>query len=204
MKLPLTLNIGSGKDWREDAVNLDINENWSPDIVADLNEEFPKSGSQSFDTKRFGEIRIHHEQFDKIYALDVLEHLKNLTTAMRSCLNLLKVGGCLLLNTPYDLSYGAWQDPTHIRAFNERSWLYYTDWFWYLGWTEHRFKLEKLSFELSPHGKQLHQEGMARDRIVMIPRAVDSMKAELVKIALSDQDIQALEKYRLDGKGPCP
>jgi hypothetical protein len=26
---------------------------------------------------------------------------------------------------------------------NENSWLYYTDWFWYLGWLEHRFAVRE-------------------------------------------------------------
>jgi len=43
---------------------------------------------------------------------------------MTNCLKLLRVGGVFKILVPYDLSYGAWQDPTHIRAFNERSWLY--------------------------------------------------------------------------------
>jgi hypothetical protein len=25
---------------------------------------------------------------------------------------------------------------------NENSWLYYTQWFWYLGWFEHRFEID--------------------------------------------------------------
>ena len=36
----------------------------------------------------------------------------------------------------------AWQDPTHVRAMNENSWIYYCDWFWYLGWVEHRFAVQ--------------------------------------------------------------
>ena len=29
-----------------------------------------------------------------------------------------------------------------VRAMNENSWLYYRDWFWYLGWFEHRFAVQ--------------------------------------------------------------
>jgi len=64
---------------------------------------------------------------------------------MKSCLDLLKVGGIFEINVPYDLSLGAWQDQTHVRAFNENSWLYYTDWFWDMGWTEARFTSDKLN-----------------------------------------------------------
>lgn len=40
----------------------------------------------------------------------------------------------------------AWQDPTHVRALNENSWTYYTDWFWYLGWYEHRFEIASSTY----------------------------------------------------------
>jgi hypothetical protein len=30
-----------------------------------------------------------------------------------------------------------------VRAMNENSWIYYCDWFWYLGWFEHRFQVEQ-------------------------------------------------------------
>jgi predicted SAM-dependent methyltransferase len=50
-------------------------------------------------------------------ANDVLEHLPDLRTAMTSCLELLREGGRLHVRVPYDLSHGAWQDPTHVRGY---------------------------------------------------------------------------------------
>ncbi len=29
---------------------------------------------------------------------------------------------------------------------NENSWIYYCDWFWYLGWFEHRFQVEQSGY----------------------------------------------------------
>ena len=40
---------------------------------------------------------------------------------------------------------------------NENSWVYYTDWFWYLGWFEHRFAIESstyLNLELKPCARE--------------------------------------------------
>jgi len=68
----------------------------------------------------------------------VLEHITDLKTYMTNCLELLKVGGVMEITVPYDLSLGAWQDPTHCRAFNQNSWLYYTEWSWYLGWEKQK------------------------------------------------------------------
>jgi hypothetical protein len=75
---------------------------------------------------------------------------------MRNCLDLLRAGGQMVIEVPYEKSLGAWQDPTHVRAMNEHSWLYYTDWFWYLGWFEHRFAVREfkwLNEKLGPCAK---------------------------------------------------
>ncbi|MBV5336502.1 MAG: hypothetical protein J0653_00360, partial [Deltaproteobacteria bacterium] len=74
---------------------------------------------------------------------------------MKNSLDLLSCGGEMWITVPYDLSYGAWQDPTHVRAFNERSWLYYSDWFWYLGWDDARFDIIDQKFIYSPLGVYL-------------------------------------------------
>ena len=194
MNYPAKLNIGSGKDFREDCVNLDFDESWAPDIVFDLNEPFPQNSV--FSTERFGEIKIACNAFDMIIANDVLEHIRNLETAMKSCLDLLKIGGHLEFLVPYDLSYGAWQDPSHLRGFNEKSFLYYTDWFWYLGWTEARFTVEKLEYIFSDYGKEQHRTGKPVDDITRMPRAVDYLKGALKKIPLSDNDREQIEMYR--------
>jgi hypothetical protein len=103
---------------------------------------------------------------------------------------------------PYDLSYGAWQDPTHVRAFNERSWLYYTDWHWYLGWTEARFDVQSLEMVLSPLGQSL-ASSMAPADLHRQPRAVDSMKVVLAKRRLSDEERTKAQQF-LGGMNRLP
>lgn len=186
--LPTILNMGSGKDWKDEALNIDIQEEWNPDAIFDLNQEIPAEGL-ILNTKRFGEIKLTENHFDIIYSFDVLEHLTNLSTAMYSCLRLLKIEGLFIINVPYDLSWGAWQDPTHVRAFNERSWLYYTDWFWYFGWSKWRFDLISLQYMLSPIGQEMHNQNIPLDIIARTPRAVDSMQVELKKRLLNDEEI---------------
>ena len=193
---PRKINLGSGKDLRADCLNIDIDEYWSPDILADVSGEFPPGGRARYATKRFGEIEIAHGAFDEIICKDVLEHVPDLVRTMTNCLSLLKVGGVFNILVPYDLSYGAWQDPTHIRAFNERSWLYYTDWFWYLNWTTHRFVLKQLSFSPSPLGQQMAAGGVAQDVVLRTPRAVDSMTVSLEKVELSESDRAVLKAAR--------
>ncbi len=190
MNVPRKINMGSGKDFKEHHLNIDINDYWSPDIVLDLST--PIKQSQEFETKRFGVTTVSKGAFEQIIAYDVLEHIPNLTHAMTNCLDLLEPGGKFEIKVPYDLSYGAWQDPTHVRAFNERSWLYYTDWFWYMGWDEFRFKVDRFDLKVSPIGKLLHENGMDREEILRQPRAVDQMNVVLQKVALSEQDKREL------------
>lgn len=172
-KNSLVLNLGSGKDWREDCINADIQRRVKSDWCLDIQDVH---WGELLVTRK-GDYRVKPEMFDVILANDVLEHLPDLTKAMTNCKELLKAGGEMRIHVPYDLSYGAWQDPTHVRAFNEKSWLYYTDWHWYLGW-EDRFHLTHLEFTLSEVGESLK---LPQDEILRTPRAVDSMYVILQK-----------------------
>lgn len=193
---PKRLNIGSGKNFRADCLNLDVDKTWGPDLVYDLNLPFPEGETGVFQTRRFGEIEIKEGCFHRVFASDVLEHVPNLPVCMTSVLYVLRPGGIFDIQVPYDLSFGAWQDPTHIRGFNERSWLYYTDWFWYLGWEKYRFKTRSMQFVLSPLGRQLQSGGMDSQTLLRTPRAVDSMNVRLEKIPLSEKDRMTLASFR--------
>ncbi len=127
-RLPSEAMIGSGKSFDPRMLNIDISERWHPDIVADIAD--PKLFEREFISRRFGPGRLQRGWFDSLTASHVLEHVSDLATAMTNCLDLLNEGGILRITVPYDLSHGAWQDPTHVRAFNEKSWLYYCEWSW--------------------------------------------------------------------------
>lgn len=171
----LTLNLGSGRDWRDDCVNMDINENKNPDWHGDI---CTIEWGQKIQTHA-GEITVEPGIFTKILAQDVLEHVPDLVKCMRNCLDLLDVGGEMHIHVPYDLSLGAWQDPTHVRAFNENSWVYYCAWHWYLDWKDFRFEMKHLEYRLSKYGESLELE---QDELLRTPRAVDSMYVVLRKI----------------------
>jgi len=184
--LPRRLNLGSGKSWQADFLNVDINPLWRPDVCVDMS--VPDLLERTLNSERFGGIILPPDHFDEITAVDVLEHVPDLVTLMTNCLRLLRNGGLLKALVPFDLSYGAWQDPTHVRAFNERSWLYYTEWFWYVGWREARFDLTELKFQLSDLGQTMAKEGVSNDVIARTPRAVDSMHVTLSKRPLSEAE----------------
>ena len=172
----MILNLGSGKDWREDCLNSDIQARVNPDWVCDISKV---QWGEVIET-RFGQIKIKPDMFEKIVANDVLEHIPDLIQAMTNCKDLLADKGEFHINVPYELSLGAWQDPTHVRAFNENSWLYYTDWHWYLGW-EDRFNLSKMEFIMSALGQEMMDKDIPDQEILRTPRAVDSMKVILCK-----------------------
>jgi hypothetical protein len=173
------INLGSGKDYRYGYLNIDLRKEVSPDLILDLSQpiQFPIKSESDL----LGTIYLEENQIKEIVANDVLEHVPNLEMLMSNCLKILAIGGKFLINVPYDLSYGAWQDPTHIRAFNQNSWLYYTDWFWYLGWFTHRFDMVECKFTASSTGLELIKNKSPQDIILSTPRAIDSMQVTLIK-----------------------
>ena len=175
--IPKVLNLGSGKDWKDNYFNADILLRVNPDWWCDISKvEF----GSVIDSHRFGKVEIKKGMFEKIVANDVLEHIPDLIQAMTNCKDLLADKGEFHISVPYDLSLGAWQDPTHVRAFNENSWLYYTEWHWYLGWQD-RFNLTSMEFIMSGLGQDMMDNGINADEIMRTPRAVDSMKVTLTK-----------------------
>ena len=167
------MNLGSGKDFREDCLNADIQAIKNPDWVLDITKV---PWGETIST-RFGEIKVEQGMFDSITANDVLEHIPDLVKAMTNCKDLLVEGGEFHIHVPYDLSLGAWQDPTHVRAFNENSWLYYTDWHWYLGWKD-KFVVKELQLVKSKLAEEMN---ISDQMLTILPRMVDSMKVVLVK-----------------------
>lgn len=175
---PRRMNLGSGKDFREDCLNVDINPAWNPDIVMDM----ARGIFLTRHTERFGMVSLQEGFYDEIIAGDVLEHIPDLVSAMTNCLKLLRVGGVMKITVPYDLSLGAASDPTHLHGFNERSWVYYCEWFWYLSWRDYRFKVNKLDYQV--------------DESLPPWRQICAMQVELEKIETTEEEKkQALNYY---------
>lgn len=152
---PACINLGSGKDYKTGWLNLDVVERTQPDLLLDLAQ--PLSLPLQVDSPTLGPVVLAEDSIELINANNVLEHVPDLVTLMGNCLRLLKVGGRFEIEVPYERAPAAWQDPTHVRAMNENSWVYYTDWFWYLGWFEHRFEVQASSYldlKLQPCGRE--------------------------------------------------
>jgi SAM-dependent methyltransferase len=185
---PDHLHIGSGRDFRNKALNVDIAAHCRPDLVLDISR--PLVPGARHQTERFGEIDLAPGSFRKITAFEVLEHVADLPQAMRNFLDLLEEGGRLIVSVPYDLSCGAWQDPTHVRAFNENSWDYYSGAAWYLGWRDERFEVENLAYTWSKLGVKLLSRGRGVKKICRVPRAVDGLRVTLRKRKATEEEIR--------------
>lgn len=195
MRIPVpsrVLQLGSGKSFRPEWWNLDGDPRWHPDLVHDLNE--PLLG-RTFTTERFGTVTIEPEMFDSIVAIDVLEHVRELTVAMTSCLQVLRTGGVFRISVPYELSVGAWSDPTHVRAFNERSWDYYGRWCWYLDWRTHCLSVTSIDYVMTELGEAMQAAARPLDEILRTPRAIDAMRVELVKVEIDASSREKIESY---------
>ena len=156
------LNVGCCNNYIEGAVNIDIDPRWKSDFVVDICKP---------------NMDLGHNFYDKIIATSVLEHVGDLVAAMTNCRDLLKEGGTMEIEVPYDLGYGAWKDPTHLRAFNQQSWEYYWQEAWRLGWKDYGLRLVSLNFGLSPWANPNH----SIDEHIVTPRAISNMTLVLVK-----------------------
>jgi hypothetical protein len=161
---PSKINLGSGKDYKAGCLNLDVIDRAEPDLVLDLGKTqvFPLQAKTRFGT----DMVLEAGSVDKVYANNVLERVPDVPRLMTNVLMLLREGGEIEIEVPYEKALTAWQDPTHTRAMNENSWLYYTDWFWYLGWFEHRFEI-RASTWLDVSLKPCARDQAAFMRVVM-------------------------------------
>jgi len=189
--LPPILHLGSGKDYRANCFNVDINPAWDPDAVCDISS--PGLIGSTVETTRFGKITLREESFEAAVANDVLEHLGDLPAAMTNTLRLLKAGGTFEILVPYDLESGqrAGSHPS-LRAFNERSSLPYTDGHW----LDARFDLVSLQLQLSAFGIELQRAGKGMEELLRTPRAVDALQVRLRKRYLQESErLEALRRH---------
>ena len=141
---PARIHIGSGKDYKPGWLNVDVLPRAEPDLMLDLTQ--PQAWPLQANSPTVGPLVLDEGQAEVIVANNVLQHVGDLPRLMTHALQLLKTGGRLVIEVPYEHAATAWQDPTHVREMNENSWLYYTDWFWCLGWYEHRFAVESAGY----------------------------------------------------------
>lgn len=104
------LNLGSADAGLKGFINVDIVP--APGVeVADLTKPWPWKDSS----------------IDYVRASHVIEHLPDKILTMNELWRVLKPGGKADIDVPTTDGPGAWQDPTHVSFWNQRSFLYYED-----------------------------------------------------------------------------
>jgi SAM-dependent methyltransferase len=106
-----SLNLGCGRQYDPRAINLDVTPDTNPDVQHDL-EEMPWP--------------FPDERFDRIEAIDVIEHLSNPLAAMEQIHRILTPGGRVHIALPHFSSANAYTDLTHRGFFGWRSFDYLT------------------------------------------------------------------------------
>ena len=97
------LNLGSGRKYVEDAVNVDITPSTNPDIVHDLNVipwPFPEN------------------HFAEVTANDVVEHLDDVMATFEEIHRICSQGAIVRVAAPHFSSGNAYADPTHRHFFS--------------------------------------------------------------------------------------
>lgn len=188
--LPRLLNLGCGKDFRQDAFNVDRNPLCAVDAVLDL-ETFVPGRTLTLDTVRFGRVSLMEGSFDTIVAHNVLQQARDLGRLLDACRYLLKAGGVLDVVVPYDLSYGAWADPENVRAFNEQTFQRLGAGEGVNGWSESHFEVSSLNYVPSAIGKELSERGLSGPEIAGMPRTIDAISAVLTKIGPKKTEMAA-------------
>jgi len=110
----VNLNLGCGRNTEPGFINIDRVAGPRVDHVLDLDRPV---WEEPLSTNLF--------KADCILASHVLEHITNLIPLMRECHRTLRPGGHLIAVVPHASSDDAWEDPTHVRAFTEKSWMYW-------------------------------------------------------------------------------
>ena len=101
------LNIGCGKDIKKNYINLDFIQAQGIDVVHNLNKlPYP----------------FQDNCFDKIIALQVIEHLNDYNHTIKEMNRILRRGGEIVIEVPHFTSMTAFH-PEHKLFFNVRSFL---------------------------------------------------------------------------------
>lgn len=103
------LDIACGKNKKPGFTGVDI---WDgADIVCDL-EQFPWP--------------FEDNSVDEIFCSHYVEHTPDLISFANEIYRIMKVGATAEILAPYYSSIRAWQDPTHLRAISEATFLYFS------------------------------------------------------------------------------
>ena len=103
------LNLGCADDIKKGYLNVDVHPYNQHVAVVDLRQEWPWDDSS----------------VSEILAFDIIEHLPDKIHTMNEMWRVLRPKGLVHITVPSTEGPGAFQDPTHVSFWNERSFEYY-------------------------------------------------------------------------------
>jgi len=104
------LDIACGNNKKEGFVGVDVCKTEQADIVHDLNV-YPWP--------------FEDNSVDEAWCSHFIEHVEDLMKFMNEIHRILKKDAPVTFISPYYTSVRCWQDPTHVRAISEQTYLYY-------------------------------------------------------------------------------
>ena len=109
----MRINLGSGTDYREGWVNIELSRKVKADHYLDVSKE---------------PLPMTDSSVDYIEAIDLFEHILYPNFTFNECWRVLKPDGKLYLEVPYGGTIDYYKDPTHVRPFIPITFNYYAEW----------------------------------------------------------------------------
>lgn len=143
----MKVNLGSGQDYREGWVNIELSTMVKADYHLDLSKD---------------PIPLEDNTVDRIDAIDFFEHIMGLKHVFNECWRILKPKGFLYIEVPYAGTIDYYKDPTHVRPFIPETFKYFADWN-----TSPAYELKKWEIEKETH--TIGEENKNRIFVKMVP-----------------------------------
>ncbi|MGL4208038.1 MAG: hypothetical protein ACRCTY_01485 [Candidatus Adiutrix sp.] len=183
-KRPDYLNLGCGIDFRNQALNIDINPAYQPDLVLDMGA-YLEDGAQ-YETTRFGLISLTPGSFKQISCLGLLGVIDKPEILMFNLRQLLANDGLLLISVPYHLSEYKGQ-----RAYSKSAWANDLGHNPLLEGEDSRLEVVDIIYILSDLGRAKQALGYNLESLGRTFGAISEMKVLLRKKISSKADKQA-------------
>jgi hypothetical protein len=137
------LNVGCGRDIKVGWDNLDRMDLPGVNLITDLDHPEPA-------------IAALDDTYDEIYTSHILEHITHILPCMEELHRVAKPGAQLHIRVPHGASEDAFEDPTHVRYFFPRSFMYFGQPYYHLADYGYRgdWRLDQIQVFLKPEHKR--------------------------------------------------